>query len=225
MAMVMPPESRHLLERVTRDIISPHGKSLISVGILGALWSASGSFSSTMESLNICYCVPETRPFWITRPLAILFTLISGGLVIIAFSLMIVGRHIGASLSSKIQLINMIDPALPAIRYLLASTCVMLAVMLIYRYAPNFKSSFEQAFPGAVLAVVVWLLLSTGLNLYFEKLAQLNHTYGVLGGAVALLLWLYLTAFAMLLGAELNAELIRARQSQGLADRGSVDSP
>ena len=212
MAMVMPPESKHLLQRVTRDIISPHGKSLISVGILGAIWSASGSFDNTMEALNICYCVRETRSFWLVRLLAILFTLVSGSLVIVAFTLIIVGRHIAAWLASKIHLLNVIDPALPAIRYLLASACVMLAVMLVYRYAPNFRSSFEQALPGAALALVVWLILSTGLNLYFDKLAHLNHTYGVLGGAVALLLWLYLTAFAMLLGAELNAELIRAKQ-------------
>jgi len=212
MATVMPPESKHLLERVTRDIISPHGTSLISVGILGAIWSASGSFSNTMEALNICYCVQETRPFWLTRLLAILFTLVSGGLTVLAFSLIIVGRHIGTWLASQVQVINILEPALPAIRYLLASTCIMLAVMLVYHYAPNFQSTFKQAFPGAALAVVVWLVLSTGLTLYFQKVVHVNHTYGVLGGAVALLLWLYLTAFAMLLGAELNAELIRAGQ-------------
>jgi membrane protein len=212
MALVMPQASKHLLQRVTRDIISPHGGSLISIGIAGTLWSASGSFSNTMEALNICYCVPETRPFWVTRPLAVLFTLVSGGLVIIAFSLVIVGRHIAIWLSSRIQVLNLVDPVLPTIRYLLASGCVMLAVMLIYRYAPNFKSSFQETFPGAALAVIVWLMLSTGLNLYFQKIAHLNHTYGVLGGAVALLLWLYLTAFAILLGAELNAELIRTKQ-------------
>ena len=208
MAMVMPPESKHLLERVTRDIISPHGRSLISVGILGALWSASGSFTSTMEALNVCYCVRETRPFWLTHALAILFTVVSGGLTILAFSLVIVGRHIGAWLASRVPAVSTVDPALPALRYLLASTCIMFAVMFVYRYAPNFKSSFKQAFPGAAVAVIAWLILSTGLNLYFQKVAQLNHTYGVLGGAVALLLWLYLTAFAVLLGAELNAELI-----------------
>jgi membrane protein len=225
MASVMPPESKHLLQRVTRDIISPHGTSLISVGILGAIWSASGSLSSTMEALNICYCVTETRPFWLTRSLAILFTLVSGGLTVLAFSLIIIGRHIGTWLASRIQVINIVDPVLPAIRYLLASVCIMLAVMLVYRYAPNFKSNFKQAFPGAALAVVVWLILSTGLNLYFQKVAQLNHTYGVLGGAIALLLWLYLTAFAMLLGAELNAELIRAVSSRALPDGESVDLP
>ncbi len=212
MAQVMPPESHHLLQRVTRDIISPHGKSLISIGVLGAIWSAAGSFANATEALNICYNVRETRPFWLTRALAIAFTLVSGGLTILAFSLIIIGRHVAVWLASRIQLIDVLAPILPAVRYLLASTCIMLAVVLVYRYAPNCESSFRQALPGAAFAVLVWLALSTCLNLYFQRIAHLNQTYGVLGGAVALLLWLYLTAFATLLGAELNAELIRAHR-------------
>jgi membrane protein len=214
MAEVMPPESMHLVRRVVHDIISPYRGSLLSVGLLGAIWSASGGFANIIDALNIACTVRETRPFWKTRLWAIAFTLVSGGLIAIAFSLVIVGGQIGEWLASHTGTDRIFLFFLPSVRHLLALTFVILAIVAIYKFAPNVSYTFRQTLPGAILAVAGWLLLSAVLHLYFAKFAQLNHTYGVLGGAVALLLWLYLTSFVILVGAELNAEMIRASETE-----------
>jgi membrane protein len=88
---------------------------------------------------------------------------------------------------------------------------IILAVEVVYFLAPNIKQKFTSSLPGAVLAVVGWILLSGALSLYFRKFEHLNKTYGVLGGGVALLTWLYWSGFIILVGAELNSEIIQQR--------------
>jgi membrane protein len=94
---------------------------------------------------------------------------------------------------------------------------MVLAIEGLYFMAPNVQHGFSDSLPGAVLAVVGWILLSDGLSLYFQKFGRLNQTYGVLGGGIALLIWLYWTGFVILLGAELNSELLKLRRDARLA--------
>jgi membrane protein len=93
----------------------------------------------------------------------------------------------------------------------LAITFIVIAVDALYFLAPNLKQRFFQILPGAILAVVGWILLSDGLSIYLHKFAHLNKTYGVLGGGIAFLIWLYWSGFLILLGAELNSEIIQVR--------------
>src|SRR5437763_12569399 len=91
----VPPDSMGLVRKVLADVISPNRGTFLSFGILGTLWAASGGFSATMEALNIAYEVEETRPFWRTRPLAIVLTFMVGVLMLIALGVMIVGPEFG----------------------------------------------------------------------------------------------------------------------------------
>jgi len=86
----------------------------------------------------------------------------------------------------------------------------VLAVELIYFLAPNVKQMFKRTLPGAIIAVGCWILLSWALGFYFQHFANLNKTYGTLAAAIALMVWLYWTAFAVLLGGEINADLLHA---------------
>jgi len=210
MGRFMPKDSMELVKTVLRDVITPYRGRLLSLGIIGTIWAASGGFSSMMEALNVAYDVQENRPFWKTRPLAIGLTFLIGFLLIVALALMLVGPNFGGWLAGKVGLGSVFAAIWPYLRWSIAVIFTVLAVELIYFLAPNVKQRFTRTLPGAVIAVGCWILLSWALGFYFQHFANLNKTYGTLAAAIALMVWLYWTAFAVLLGGEINADLLHA---------------
>ena len=209
MARFLPADSMGLVRRVLADVITPNRGAFLSFGILGTLWTASGGFSAAIEALNIAYDVQDDRPFWKTRPLAVLLALITGFLLLLALSVMIVGPRFGQWLAIRVHLSSVFVFLWPYIHWSIAIGFTVLAVEALYFLAPNVKQRLLATLPGAVLAVGCWLALSYLLGMYFRHFANFNKTYGTLGAAIALMTWLYWTGFAMLLGAELNAELAK----------------
>lgn len=219
MSRFLPPDSMGLVRRVLADVITPNRGAFLSFGVLGTLWAASGGFSAAIEALNIAYDVKDDRPFWKTRPLAIGLALMTGFLLLLALSVMIVGPRFGEWLAARIHLSNLFVLLWPYIHWTIAIAFTVLAVEGLYFLAPNVKQRFLATLPGAVLAVVCWLLLSYLLGMYFRHFANFNKTYGTLGAAIALMTWLYWTGFAMLLGAELNAELAKISEEGRIQEK------
>jgi len=209
MARFLPADSMGLVRRVLADVITPNRGAFLSFGILGTLWTASGGFAAAIEALNIAYDVQDDRPFWKTRPLAIALAMITGFLLLLALSVMIVGPRFGQWLAIRVHLSSVFVLLWPYIHWSIAIGFTVLAVEALFFLAPNVKQRFLATLPGAVLAVGCWLALSYLLGMYFRHFANFNKTYGTLGAAIALMTWLYWTGFAMLLGAELNAELAK----------------
>jgi len=198
--------SMGLVRRVVADVISPNKGTFLSFGILGSLWAASGGFAAAMEALNIAYEVKEDRPFWKTRPLALGLAFMTGALLLVALSVMIVGPRFGEWLAARVHLSGLFVLLWPYIHWTIAVGFTILAVEALYFLAPNVKQRFLATLPGAVLAVGCWIGLSYLLGIYFRHFANFNKTYGTLGAAIALMVWLYWTGFAMLVGAELNKQ-------------------
>ena len=209
MARFVPPESMGIVESVLADVISPHRATLLSFGLLGMLWAASGGFAAAIEALNIACEVEETRPFWVTRPLALGLTFLVGLLLLIALAVMIVGPQFGAWLAGFLHISGLFAAAWPWIHWCVAVGFTVFSLELFYFLAPNAKQRFMATVPGAVLAVGCWICLSYGLGVYFRNFATFNKIYGSLGAAIALMVWLYWISFIMLVGAELNTELAR----------------
>jgi len=209
MAQFLPADSMGLVRRVVADVISPNKGTFLSFGILGSLWAASGGFAAAIEALNIAYEVKEDRPFWKTRPLALGLAFMTGALLLVALSVMIVGPRFGEWLAARVHLSGLFVLLWPYIHWTIAVGFTILAVEALYFLAPNVKQRFLATLPGAVLAVGCWIGLSYLLGIYFRHFANFNKTYGTLGAAIALMVWLYWTGFAMLVGAELNAELAK----------------
>lgn len=213
----LPSDSMGLVRRVLADVITPNRGAFLSFGILGTLWAASGGFSAAIEALNVAYDVEDDRPFWKTRPLAVGLAFITGGLLLIALSVMIVGPRFGEWFAGKVHLSSVFVSLWPYIHWSLAFGFTILAVEALYFWAPNVKQRFLATLPGATLAVGCWIALSYLLGLYFRHFANFNKTYGTFGAAVALMIWLYWTGFAMLVGAELNSELAK------ISTRGKIE--
>ena len=216
MADVVPSQSMGLVRRVVADVTLHSHPALLSFGLLATLWTCSSAFATVIEGLNVAYNVPETRPMWKTRLLAFELTFLVGLLVAVAFAFLVVGPHFGKFLAGELGLSRAFAVLWPISQHVLAAILMVLAIEGLYFMAPNVKHSFSDSLPGAVFAVLSWILLSDGLSLYFQKFEHLNKTYGVLGGGIALLVWLYWTGFVILVGAELNSELLKLGKNAGV---------
>ncbi len=206
---VVPADSMKIVRYFVDHVIVPNRATLLSFGILGTMWSASGGFASAIEALDIAYEVEEGRPFWVTRPLAIGLTLLVGVLFLIAFAVMVVGPEFGRKLAEHHKLSWMFAAAWPYIHWTVSFGFTVLAVEFLYFIAPNVRQRFWNTLPGALISVSCWVVLSYVLGIYFRSFAHFSKTYGALGAVVALMVWLYWNGFIMLLGAELNCELAK----------------
>ncbi len=213
----VPSDSIELLRRVLAHVVTPNRGALLSFGILGTLWTASGGFAAAIEALDITYEVEEARPFWVTRPLAVGLTLLVGLLLLIALGVMIVGPEFGTWLADRAHLSWLLAAAWPYIHWTAAVLFTVLAVEALYFLAPNVKQRFWATLPGAVLAVGCWIGLSYALGIYFRSFAHFSKTYGTMGAVIALMVWLYWTSFFMLVGAELNCELAKESRKGPIA--------
>lgn len=220
----VPPDSMGLVKAVLRQVITPSRGKFLSLGLLGTIWAASGGFASMMEALNVAYDVREKRPFWKTRSLAIGLTFLIGILLIFALAIMLVGPNFGNWLAAKIGMGSLFGMLWPYLRWAIELAFTVLSVELIYFLAPNVQQSFRKTLPGAAIAVGCWLLLSWGLGIYFQHFAKLNKTYGTLAAAIALMVWLYWTAFAVIVGAEINADLIEQENGRSALKQGNQNA-
>ena len=186
---------------------------LLIVGIAGALWTASGYVGAFMRASNVIYEVEEGRSFIKLRPLQILVTLllvIMLALVLVALVLTgPVAKEIGGALGVGDTALTIWDFA----KWPVLLVAVMFMFAILYYSSPNAKlPGFKWVTPGAVLAIVVWLVASAAFAFYVANFGSYNKTYGALGGVIVFLVWVWLTNVAILLGAELNAEHERSRE-------------
>jgi membrane protein len=184
---------------------------LLVVGLLGALWSASGYVGAFMRASNVIYETPEGRPIWKLRPLQMLITLVIVLLVaIFTVSLVLTGPIVDAVAGP----IGISSTAITI--WEIAKWPVMLAIAItiiavLYYATPNVKlRGFKWVTPGSLVAVVVWLVASAGFAFYVANFGSYDKTYGTLGGVVVMLIWLWITNLALLFGHELNAERERS---------------
>ena len=222
MAHLVPSDSMGLVERVLSDVVTPNRKFVLSFGILGTVWATSRGFVAAIEALNMAYDVRDVRPFWKTEALAVGLALTTGSLIVVALLAMVVGPHLGQWLAGIIHLSGFFVLLWPYARWIIAVGFAVMAIEIFYFFAPNVKQRFRDTLPGALFAMACWIVLSCLLEEYFRHFASFNKTYGTLGAAIALMVWFYWTGFAILLGAELNAELAKANEKSKA--RGEVES-
>jgi membrane protein len=216
LATIVPPEAMVFVQKAIGSVLTPHGGGLISVSILGYLWSASGGFSAMIEALDVAYGVKVSRPWWRDRLQALLLTFTTGGLFYVSLLLLILGTSFGKLLTEGLLMPTGFGHLWPGLRLVLTFATFLMAMLLMYVWGPNLKIGFRSALPGAVLAIVGWFAGSFGLTFYLHHFADYDVTYGSMGAVVVLMLWFYIIAIAMLLGAEVNAQLAKRKRQHEL---------
>jgi membrane protein len=185
---------------------------LAVVGILGALWSASGYVGSFMQAANSIYDVPEGRPVWKKLPIRLGITIVAG-IIIAASALAVVftgtlAEHLGKILGIGSGAVMIWD----IVKWPVLVVLISLLFALLYWAGPNAKQSgLRWVTPGSFLAVVIWIAASAGFALYAANFSSYNKTYGSLAAVIVFLVWLWITNLAILFGAEFDAELQRGR--------------
>ena len=211
MAMLVPPDAMVFVKGVLNSIITPHAGRILSFGVLSYLWAASGCFSAIIDALNIAYDVAESRAWWRDRAQALLLTFTSGGLAVISLLCLIVGPRFVHFLSYLVPVSDTLTFLWPPVRVAVMVTTFVTGIVLLYCLGPNTKVKLSSALPGAAFAVGIWFLGSSILNYYLRHMTNYSATYGSLGALIGLMLWFYLTSMSVLIGAELNAELMNRR--------------
>lgn len=209
MSRLLPPETMRFVQSTLLDVLNSKRTAWLSVSTLGMIWVASSVFDAVIEALDIAYDAQDNRPFWETRLIAIGLGFLCIGLWLAALTIMILGPEFGEWLASRMSVSRLFVMLWPVIHWAGAIVLAVLAVEAIYFLAPNVKQRFLATLPGAILAVSFWIGLSYLLGIYFRHFANFNRTYGTLAGFIALMTWLYWNAFALVVGAELNAELAK----------------
>jgi membrane protein len=210
---VTPESVRNLIEQLQRD--STGGGSAVAAvfGAFGALWAGSGAMRSLVKAVNRAYDRLETRPFWRVRLVSLVLVLASS-LVLAGMLLLIVfGGRLGDAIARKADLSGAFTWFWDVLRWPIAFAAVLLLFALIYYLAPNAEQrSWRWLTPGSLVGSLMWLALSGLFALYTAFSSSYSRTYGSLAGGIVLLLWLNYSAWAVLFGAELNAELDRHTQ-------------
>ena len=197
------------------DITKSKGSAgiLLIVGIATALWTASGYVGAFMRASNTIYEVEEGRGFFKLRPLQMLVTLVLILLLAIVLLALVMTGPLADAVGSAVGLGSTAVTIWDIAKWPVLLAFVMVMVALLFFASPNAKlRGFKSIVPGAVLAVVIWLLASALFAFYVANFGSYNKTYGALGGVIIFLVWLWITNVAILLGAELNAERERSLQ-------------
>lgn len=219
LAQVMPQSAFQLVTSTMMEVSSASGGGKISFGILAALWLASNGMSAITTSLNIAYDVKETRPWWKHRLTAIGLTIALSVFIISALILVVAGSWIADWLAATFGLGSTFPLAWKIIQWPVVIFFLMFAFALIYYLAPNLKEQkWQWLTPGSAIAVALWLLVSLGFRIYLHFFNTYSATYGSLGAVIILMLWLYFTGAAVLIGGEVNSEIDRAIAEQGKPD-------
>lgn len=203
-ALVLPVEAMDLV-RPAIEQLQTQKPGLFSLGAVVALWSASSAVRSSMDAMNRVYDVVESRPAWKRIPLSVLYTLGVAAFLLAAAGLMITGPQAMGWLAQRVGIEEAVVILWNWLRIPAAILLMMAVVATLYYLLPDVKQEFRFITPGSVLAVLAWLLASFGFSYYAQHFATYNAMYGSIGAIIILLLYLYLSAAVLLLGAELNA--------------------
>ncbi|CAN5675634.1 YihY/virulence factor BrkB family protein [soil metagenome] len=219
LSQVMPPAAFQLIESTMQEVAASSSGSKISFGILAALWAASNGMGAITEALNVAYDVKESRPWWKQRITAISLTIALSVLIITALVIVLSGGKIADSFAANYALGSVFTWTWKILQWPIVLAAMLFAFAMIYYFAPDVRDQkWIWITPGAVLGVVLWLLVSCGFRLYLNYFDSYSNTYGSLGAVIILMLWLFFTGAAVLIGGEVNAEIEHAAAEAGAPD-------
>jgi membrane protein len=210
------PSSANTMQGVVDQLSQSHAGGIgLIIGLLGALWSASGYIGAFGRAMNRMYEIDEGRPFYKLRPVMLLVTLIAVVMVALVAVALVVSGPVARAVGDAVGLGSTAVTVWNIVKWPVILIVVVLVVAVLYYATPNIKQpKFRWISMGAGIAVVVWIVASVLFAFYVANFSSYNKTYGSLAGVIVFLLWLWITNLALLFGAEFDSETERARQLQ-----------
>jgi membrane protein len=193
-----------------KQVLNEPRSGLLSVGIAATLWIASGGISMTMTALDAAYDSKKTWPFYLQRLVAILLTAMVTVMILLVLILLPVGTQIEQFLAQNWHLPATSLWAITIARYTIAVLLLHCILVLLYTFGTRGRKPFVFFSPGALFTLLVWFVLQAAFRFYIDRFGKYQKTYGAIGGVAILLLFFYLDALVMLIGAEINSQIDRA---------------
>ena len=211
MGRFIPAAALFLVEENIRTLVSVQQGGLLSFGVLLSLWTASNALISVQTALNQAYDTKEQRPYWKVRVFSVLLVICFTCFIMVSLLLLIFGHRIGVWIASLANLGDAFKIVWNILRWPVIFCLMMTALSALYRYAPAISLSWRETSPGAVTATGAWVAVTLAFSFYVNNFGYYNKTYGSIGAVIALLVWMYASAFVILLGGEINARLRELR--------------
>ncbi|MCA1586704.1 MAG: YihY/virulence factor BrkB family protein [Acidobacteria bacterium] len=205
-----PPDVLRIIEEQMHRLSESEDGGILTLGFVGALWSSSAAMVSIVSSLNRAYDIEEGRPWWKTRLVSIALTVALALLVVVSFMLVLAGPTLAESVAARFGLGAAFEWTWKVLQWPLAFALVTVAIGIVFYFGPDAEQAWEWVSPGAVAATALWLLISLGFKMYIANFTDYSAAYGAVGGVIVLLLWFYVSGLALLVGAEMNAEIEHA---------------
>jgi membrane protein len=216
----LPPSIADGLKPELERLLNSARGDLLTIGALLALWAATGGTNAVVKGIHRAYEVKETRPFLMRYVVAIGLTLLGAVGVIASFVTIIGGAFVTQQIAAQVGLGDQAFAVLRILRWPAVFVVLTAAVAILYRYAPSIVVPWRWIVVGAGFFTLGWLIATTGLGFYAANVANYGATYGSLGAVIVMMLWFYLTAAMLLIGAELTAAIARERTPTEIHKRG-----
>ena len=207
---VAPHDVIEIINTQLRQLADKNSGGLLTFAFLVTIWSSSGAMVSIITTMNACYDITESRPWWKTRFIAIALTMGIGFFILASMFLVIAGPTVAETMAVRMHLGPVFKWTWMVLQWPLVLALVASAVGLIYYFAPDVEQDWVWITPGSVLATVLWIIISLALKFYYQLVPSASASYGAIGGIMVLMLWFYCSGIALLLGAEMNAEIEHA---------------
>ena len=220
MADIMPSEVYKLIEGTLLEVLTHENSGLLSIGVVGTIWSASRGINALMKALNHAYEV-EGKMGIIHRAWSLLFTVAFVLIILIALIFPVFGHQLGNLVYSYLGVGNSFESVWDIIRWITPPTMVFIIMIIMYWVEPNTTPRLKlmSVIPGACFSTVGWLVLTSGFSIYINNFGNYSATYGSIGGVIILMLWLYATGILLIFGGLINATM--QRRHLALAQRGN----
>jgi membrane protein len=219
LSKVLPGDAFKLVDSTMYEVSAASGGGKIAFGILAALWAASNGMGAITQALNVAYDVKESRPWWKQQLTAIGLTIALAVIIISALLLVLYGGRIGDHIAASYGFGEVFTFTWKLLQWPIALAFMLFAFALIYFIAPDLhQQKWAWITPGSIVGVGVWLLVSFGLRTYLQYFNSYSRTYGSLGAVIILMLWLFLTGVAILIGGEVNSEIEDLAAKEGVPD-------
>ena len=206
-----PREVVEIIRNAMASLGNQNSGGILTFAFLLALWSSSGAMVSIITTLNVAYDVTESRPWWKTRIIAIALTVGLAFFMLLSMFLVIAGPTLAENIAATANLGDAFKWTWWVVQWPIVFVLIATAIGVVYYFAPDVEQDWVWITPGSVLATLLWLAVSVGLKLYYQYVpGAANPAYGVIGGIMALMLWFYCSGIALLMGAEMNAEIEHA---------------
>jgi membrane protein len=221
----LPAEAASLLSHTLAEIERGASGGLLSVGAVVALWGASRGMVSIITTLNVVYGVTSPRPWWRRQLTAVVLTAAFSVLALGALLSLVLGERVGRAAAAWAGLGGGFTTVWGLAQWPLGFLFTLTGIDLVYHFAPAVRQRWYWLTPGSVFAGLAWIGASLGFRAYVSSFANYNATYGSIGGMILLLLWLYLSSMALLVGGEINSVIARAAAERGEEIAAPLDEP